>query len=100
MRACEAWARQCALPPSLRMRATMRTPTVWQRGMLTRMPCVLGAVGLVVEGSHVSAVVPGGPCDKKFATGAIQEGDAIVEVDGQAHGTDSLPVVSIRTPDL
>ena len=52
------------------------------------------AVGLVVEGCQVSAVVPGGPCDKAFSGGNIEEDDEIVEVDGKAYDSESLPIVS------
>jgi len=42
----------------------------------------------------VSAVVPGGPCDKEFGGGSIEEHDKIVEVDGKEHSEDNLPHVS------
>jgi S1-C subfamily serine protease len=48
-------------------------------------------VGLVVEGCEIGGVVPGGPCDKEFPGGLIQEQDTIMEVDGEAHTPDSLP---------
>ena len=59
------------------------------------------AVGLVVEGSQISVVVPGGPCDKVFSGGgSIQEGDEIVEVDGVSYGAkidkERLPAVRLN----
>ena len=52
-------------------------------------------MGLVVEGCVVGAVVPGGPCDKEFSAGKIQEHDEIVEVDGKAYDSERLPNVSV-----
>ena len=48
-------------------------------------------VGLVVEGCTVGAVVPGGPCDRDFDVGRIEEDDDIVAVDGQGYGAEALP---------
>jgi hypothetical protein len=42
----------------------------------------------------VSAVVPGGPCDKSFNGGTIQEDDEIVEIDGKKYDSEGLPAVS------
>ena len=67
---------------------------------LTRLPLFVQTVGLVVEGCIVGAVVPGGPCDKDFSSGKIQEHDEIVEVDGKAFNSEGLPNVSLLVANL
>lgn len=48
-------------------------------------------VGLVVEGAcQVSAVVPGGPCDRDFGGERIEVGDRILRVDGRELSGDEL----------
>ena len=44
--------------------------------------------------------MPGGPCDKDFSSGKIQEHDEIVEVDGKAFNSEGLPNVSLLVANL
>lgn len=50
-------------------------------------------VGLVVEGTNISAIVPGGPADEAVKGTKLDAHDKILEVDGEKATAKNLPVV-------